>query len=121
MAALANGGCDLASGLGAPVPDWLATSTGTADSAPGTERLLVDLEQIEPGGSGCFSYVRDKQNHSPRLFGGAQTCASWPAGSFIEYTDFAERPSTQGIFTVPMGCTPDNVPPSQLCEKCHDH
>jgi hypothetical protein len=117
----ANGECDVASGLGAPMPDWLTTSNGTADSVPGTERLLVDLEQLEPGSSGCFSYVRSKQDHSPRVFGGAPTCASWPAGSFIEYSDFAQRPSTPDIFAVPPSCTPNNTPPSQLCQRCHDH
>ena len=118
---LANGDCDVVSGIGAPVPDWLTTSTGTADSAPDTERFLVDLEQLEPGSSGCFSYVRGKQDHSPRTFGGAQTCATLPAGSFIEYSDFAERRSPQAIFAAPLKCMPDNVPPSQLCQKCHDH
>jgi hypothetical protein len=117
----ASGGCTVMSPLGAPTPDWLAKSSNLADSSTDNERWSADLNHLEPDVSGCFTYVRRKQDHVPRLFGGSAACGDWPGGSFIEYSGFTQQPTAADAFTPPQACTPEGGDPGKVCLTCHDH
>ena len=116
----ASGGCTVMSPLGAPVPDWLTGTSRLTEATTDAELWSANLDHLEPGVGGCFTYVRGKQDHVPRLFGGSASCSDWPSGSFIEYSSFTEQPPMADVFALPRGCTAEAVDPGHACLTCHD-
>ena len=122
-----SGPCTLYGDFGAPRPGWLSASGGEPMSASQLEEdedgWAVDLNHLDNGLVGCFYYTADKTSRVPRLFGGSSSCSDWPAGSYIEYSNFKQQAAPEDIFAVPESCPEDNggnPDDSKACLTCHD-